>query len=355
MVANKESIDAIFEDTIRSLLAHIMPGILSTLPSSAGLSATNVNPSDAPRVSTFLPLAQGTTHAASGPTMQAAGLPSQAGIISNVVSDSNGTVSYHDPSETSSSFPAALPAQTMGQPFPNAAPASKPSYADVTHARQPPRAAPPPVPASMQPVKHGDFFMIDVDDKCYQQGLGEFKGSLIGRIMMSTGDKLCPMIELMQKVWEIWHLQGDLKLIPLARGYFTIQFSLLAERDRVYGRHHWTLNPGAIRLQPWMPEFNPNKVRTSLVQVWVHILDLPIEYWHPTILEAMGTLIKIDVRTSNKLLGHYARLLIEIDMKSELLEKLMYQIGKIFSFASIVYERLPDFCRECSLVGHAAV
>ncbi|KAL8502777.1 hypothetical protein ACS0TY_021768 [Phlomoides rotata] len=127
----------------------------------------------------------------------------------------------------------------------------------------------------MLPIKHGDFFLINVDEHFYQQSLDEFKGSLIGRIMMSMGDKPYSTLDLTQKLRE-----------------------------------------------PWTQDFNPNKVWSSMVQVWVHILDLPIEYWHPTIPEAMasamGTLIKVDDRTSNKIMGHYARLMIEIDMKSEL-------------------------------------
>ncbi|KAL8507257.1 hypothetical protein ACS0TY_017973 [Phlomoides rotata] len=51
-------------------------------------------------------------------------------------------------------------------------------------------------------------------------------------------------------------------------------------------------------------------------------------------------------------MGHYARLLIEIDIKSELVEKLMYRRGEICSFDSIVYERLPTFCRKYGIMGH---
>ncbi|KAL8488060.1 hypothetical protein ACS0TY_024368 [Phlomoides rotata] len=51
-------------------------------------------------------------------------------------------------------------------------------------------------------------------------------------------------------------------------------------------------------------------------------------------------------------MGHYARILVEIDMRNELIEKIMYKRAGVCSFANITYERLPDFCRGCSIVGH---
>ncbi|KAL8477942.1 hypothetical protein ACS0TY_030009 [Phlomoides rotata] len=68
-------------------------------------------------------------------------------------------------------------------------------------------------------------------------------------------------------------------------------------------------------------------------------MDLPMEYWQPGILEAMatalGTLIKIDDRTVQRRMGHYARILVEIDMKNELIDKIMFKISGVCSFANI--------------------
>ncbi|KAL8523893.1 hypothetical protein ACS0TY_013742 [Phlomoides rotata] len=72
-------------------------------------------------------------------------------------------------------------------------------------------------------------------------------------------------------------MKGKLELIPLNRGYYTIRFSLLEDRDRIFKKRHWLLQPGALRLQNWVHDFNPDKVCTSLAQVWVRILDLPMD------------------------------------------------------------------------------
>ncbi|KAL8488748.1 hypothetical protein ACS0TY_024876 [Phlomoides rotata] len=147
--------------------------------------------------------------------------------------------------------------------------------------------------------------------------------------MMSMGDKSYSIFELGKKLHDIWNLRGNLNLIPHTRGYFTIMFSRLEDRDRVFRRRHWVLQPRAIHLQHWVQDFNPNKVCTSLAQVWVCLMDLPIEYWQPGILDvmasAMGSLIKIDDRTAHRRMGHYVRISVEIDMRNELIEKIMYK------------------------------
>ncbi|KAL8488072.1 hypothetical protein ACS0TY_024380 [Phlomoides rotata] len=84
-----------------------------------------------------------------------------------------------------------------------------------------------------------------------------------------------------------------------------------------------------------------------------------MEYWQPGILEAMasafGTLIKIDERTLHMRMGHYARILVEVDMKQELIEKIMHKMSGVCSFANLVFERLLEFCRGCGIVGHTTV
>ncbi|KAL8546962.1 hypothetical protein ACS0TY_006609 [Phlomoides rotata] len=135
-----------------------------------------------------------------------------------------------------------------------------------------------------------------------------------------------------------------------------IRFSLLEDRDRIFRRRHWLLQPGVFRLQSWVQDFNPNRVCSSLAQVWVRIMDLPMEYWQPSILEAMasafGTLIRIDDHTIHRRMGHYARILVEVDMKMELIEKIMYKRSGVCSFANLVFEHLLEFCRNCGIVGH---
>ncbi|KAL8514661.1 hypothetical protein ACS0TY_013664 [Phlomoides rotata] len=130
----------------------------------------------------------------------------------------------------------------------------------------------------MKSVKQGDFFTINIDDDIYQQGLEEFRDCLIGRIMMSPGDKPYFTFELGKKRHEIWNVKGTLNLIPHTRGYYTIRFSTLEDQNRVFRRRHWILQPGAIRLQNWVQDFNPNKLCRSLAQVWVRLMDLPMEY-----------------------------------------------------------------------------
>lgn len=70
----------------------------------------------------------------------------------------------------------------------------------------------------------------------------------------------------------------------------------------------------------------------------------------------MGTPICVDSVTSKPALqrtfGHFARVLVDLDMSKELkYEVLVERTGYAF-FVELAYEKIPEFCDHCKMVGH---
>ncbi|KAL8480938.1 hypothetical protein ACS0TY_027453 [Phlomoides rotata] len=51
-------------------------------------------------------------------------------------------------------------------------------------------------------------------------------------------------------------------------------------------------------------------------------------------------------------MGHFARVLVEVDLKQEREEFLLFERAGHCSFVGITYECVPDFCNFCNLIGH---
>lgn len=66
--------------------------------------------------------------------------------------------------------------------------------------------------------------------------------------------------------------------------------------------------------------------RNSHAQVWIPLMELPQEYWMERTLReianVVGTPLLIDNATTNRLFGHYARILVDMDFT----HKIFYQI-----------------------------
>jgi len=84
--------------------------------------------------------------------------------------------------------------------------------------------------------------------------------------------------------------------------------------------------------------------------------ELPQEYWRERTLKeianAVGTPIDIDGPTRNRTFGHYARILVDIDLsKKAYYEILVEREGFAFK-VEVQYERRPLFCHHCYSIGH---
>ncbi|KAL8458490.1 hypothetical protein ACS0TY_036129 [Phlomoides rotata] len=52
-------------------------------------------------------------------------------------------------------------------------------------------------------------------------------------------------------------------------------------------------------------------------------------------------------------MGRFARVLVELDLKQDREDTLMFERAGHCSFVSVHYECLPEFCKFCNVIGHA--
>ncbi|XP_045829142.1 uncharacterized protein LOC123920859 [Trifolium pratense] len=85
-------------------------------------------------------------------------------------------------------------------------------------------------------------------------------------------------------------------------------------------------------------------------------MEFSQEYWRQhtlfEIASAIGTPLSLDEATKTRAFGHYARILVDMDLFSHVFyEILVEREGHSFKLV-VVYERLPDFCMHCGIIGH---
>ena len=67
---------------------------------------------------------------------------------------------------------------------------------------------------------------------------------------------------------------------------------------------------------------------------------------------AIGTPLLIDSATQNRVFGHYACILVDMDLSKHIFNEVMIE-REGYSFAiEVTYERLPSFCTHCRNIGH---
>ncbi|KAK0593385.1 hypothetical protein LWI29_035802 [Acer saccharum] len=118
----------------------------------------------------------------------------------------------------------------------------------------------------------------------------------------------------------ICKLNSVWRLISLGKRYFQILLNSDANKNMVWSLGSLNLKPGVLRLQPWMPDFNLALHKSSNAQVWVRFYDLSWEYWHPKIISdlarGIGVPLRLDKATVEGDFGHFARVLVDIDVST---------------------------------------
>jgi hypothetical protein len=233
---------------------------------------------------------------------------------------------------------------------PTASAAPKPSFAQALCGKS---ALSDPLPV---PFFRGDMLSVKITDDVYTSGLDACKINLRGRLVFSKGDKPLSSKDLAAKLQKLWKVKGPWHLTPLGRGFYEFFFNSQEDMRTVWAAGTINLKPRLLRLFEWKKDFNMHTHRQTHTQVWIRLWELPQEYWlERTLYEiagAVGTPLLIDNVTRNRLFGHYARILVDLDLSKDIFYEIMVEREGFAFPLTIEYERLPDFCKHCNSIGH---
>ncbi|KAK2663350.1 hypothetical protein Ddye_001924 [Dipteronia dyeriana] len=191
-------------------------------------------------------------------------------------------------------------------------------------------------PLTFMLLKKGGFVSIRVDPVVYQSRLQLCKNALIGRVALSSGERLESL------------LTSRLSLIILKSP---------RDNNKVWGLGSINLKPRVLRLQPWVPDFNPSLQKSTNAYVWVRFYDLSWEYCHLKIIFYLSKGIRVPLRldkaTINGDFVHHARVLVDVDMSALLPSSVLLERDEIHSsFILVDYENFRSFCSICSSICH---
>ncbi|XP_058752917.1 uncharacterized protein LOC131626115 [Vicia villosa] len=211
------------------------------------------------------------------------------------------------------------------------------------------------------PCLKGDRLAITIPEEEYKLGVEACKHHLHGRVVWSKGATPLTVVNLRNKLLELWPAIGKWGVTSLGKGFFEFSFSSLEDVQRVRSVSAWSLPQGILKLFPWTKDFVPSTLKQTSAKVWIRIHGLSQEYWRPRIIfsiaSSIGTPICIN-SASNKSaferpFGHFVRVLVDLDLTKEFSYKILVERVGFTFFVDIKYEKVPDFCSFCSCIGHS--
>jgi len=202
----------------------------------------------------------------------------------------------------------------------------------------------------------GDALSIRIDQDEYQRDVDECKNALKARLTLNKGDKLYSARDLSTKLGKIWKTTVVWKMVPLSKGYYDFHFDLADDLRKIWAAGTINLKSGLLRLSQWTKDFKYYSQKQTHVSLWIRLVELPQEYWWERTLKeiasTVGTPIDIDGPTRNRTFGHYARMLVDIDLSKRAYDEILVERDGFAFKVEVQYERRPLFCHHCYSIGH---
>lgn len=160
--------------------------------------------------------------------------------------------------------------------------------------------------------------VITIGDEVLDAMNGLWKRCMIVKVL---GRKVSVAV-LSKRLRELWKSEGALFVLDLPRNFFMVRFAVEEEYLAALTGGPWRVFGSYLMVKAWAPEFDPLRDEITTTPVWVRLSNLPVNYYHQSILmgiaKGLGTPIKLDQTTLNFERARFARVCVEVDLRKPL-------------------------------------
>ncbi|XP_019082557.1 PREDICTED: uncharacterized protein LOC104704363 [Camelina sativa] len=157
---------------------------------------------------------------------------------------------------------------------------------------------------------------------------------------------------LSRKLRELWKPKGEMYVMDLPRQFFMVRFTQEDEYMGALTGGPWRVFGNYLMVQNWTLAFDPLKDEIVTTPVWVRLLNIPVSFYHQSILmgiaSSLGKPLKVDTTTLNFSRARFARVCVEVNLSRPLKGTVLINGEQYF----VAYEGLDRICSSCGLYGH---
>ncbi|XP_027157976.1 uncharacterized protein LOC113759597 [Coffea eugenioides] len=194
--------------------------------------------------------------------------------------------------------------------------------------------------------------LLDLGD--LDEGIIECQGSIIGKI---RGEKIANFTGVKNFATLAWSYPKGLRVAELGPNVFQFTIPDAKERERILEGGPWIIDNQILVLRNWEVGIEEDEDAFSVAPIWVQVWNLPIHCLSKAVGKKVGTIFhevkEVLIPQSGGKEGKHMKLLVLIDIKQPLLRGTTIQMNGVNKWLSFKYERCPDFCYSCGVIGHS--
>ncbi|XP_073151980.1 uncharacterized protein [Henckelia pumila] len=203
---------------------------------------------------------------------------------------------------------------------------------------------------------HEEEQTLTIDTDALQIGEQRTGSCLVAKIFSPKAINREAVISHLPRILQaIKHIE----ICSVGDNLFILDFKSLQDRKQAFSGGPWNIFRNLIVFRELCGLQNVTAMNFDTMPIWIQCYNLPLVLMHKDFLQKLGSQLgdveEIDTRENGFSMGKFARLRVRLDLRQPLKKhiRLKIQSGQEDVFVLLSYERLPDFCHNCGIIGHS--